>query len=988
MYNRENPDGFKLFAHDAETTMRKGPWFDPAVSDELYRDRTGPFTGFDEFGEPIVLLFPFPPHFRMCDPCQERVWSVDPSTWNPQWAHMQLMAHPQYQMAFADAVHRQFFNGGVFTPEANDARWMSRASEIDLAIIAESARWGDTRGSELSTRNEAWLEKINSIRYDYFPFRTDIVFDQIKARGWFPATDAPVFAEQHGGAVASGPFTLTINNPNGSGTIYYTLDGSDPRGKATLNPPTAAPVLPGAIAYGGAITLTETAHVTARVLDGGEWSALNEATFVLPALGSNLRVTEMMYHPQNPDSLAEYIELQNVGGEPINLINTEFTEGIHFTFPQMIVAPGEYVVLVRNAEVFDTVYGPGHSVIGEYVGALDDAGERIRLEDPTGATILDFEFDDEWYPSTDGEGFSLVVLDVEGSFDDVANWCVSSATGGTPGAPDAIGCAPQASLNVEPLSLNASSDAGTFELIITNTADGLLDWSAEIVLGESWLSLDVAQGQDDGMVRGSYAANGLFVERVGTIRVTAIDASGSPREITITQAAATAIISVAPARIEFGAVNVGSSATGGATVTNTGDVAIEGIAATSPPFTIESGEAYTVLPGESHEVVVRFTPIGNGAVSGALRLSGGGSAVVVLLAEGLLDNPDADISVTPLQVDFESVDVGSSATQTLTVTNGGQIVLEGVASTSPPYSIVSGQTYTIFPGASHEVVVRFTPTESGASNGSLSLSGGGGATATLLGSGTAEDEPALSLCEASDLLQSEFDALKIRFGISDIDFDADGFPEFYALALAKAVCPLDVFFEIGTATSTAFDINLMALAGEGPFAELLEYKHAIAALMFISGDTQAALRAALSADGIELSGTYEVVTGIDGAFMPAALPGKTLEEGYLIFDSIAKGENEPYSASGDFDGDGVSNLDEYLAVVVNGGGSLEDFINAATGGEGSEGEGEGEGEPPGCGAMWIGGDPINKIGDALILLLAGGALIALRSRRLGVRIRQ
>jgi hypothetical protein len=53
-----------------------------------------------------------------------------------------------------------------------------------------------------------------------------------------------------------------------------------------------------------------------------------------------------------------------------------------------------------------------------------------------------------------------------------------------------------------------------------------------------------------------------------------------------------------------------------------------------------------------------------------------------------------------------------------------------------------------------------------------------------------------------------------------------------------------------------------------------------------------------------------------------------------------------------------------------------------------EGEGEGEGPPPICGALWKDGAPINKIGDALILLLVGTVLIALKSRWLGVRIRK
>jgi hypothetical protein len=257
---------------------------------------------------------------------------------------------------------------------------------------------------------------------------------------------------------------------------------------------------------------------------------------------------------------------------------------------------------------------------------------------------------------------------------------------------------------------------------------GVLDWSAEIVLGESWLSLDAVKVLGDGTLRGSCAANDLFVERVGTIRVTAIGALGSPKDITITQAEAEATISAAPDRIEFGIVDFGSSVTGSATVANNGDTAVEGMATTSPPFAIESGEAYTLLPGESHPVVVRFTPIGNGAVAGALLFSGGGGAVVELAGEGIAETPDADISVAPAQIEFGAVEIGSSATGTSTIANDGETLLQGAASTSPPYSIVSGQTYTIFPGESHQVVVQFTPTESGTATGSLSLSGGRGLT--------------------------------------------------------------------------------------------------------------------------------------------------------------------------------------------------------------------------------------------------------------------
>jgi hypothetical protein len=47
---------------------------------------------------------------------------------------------------------------------------MARANEIDLAIIAESARWGDAKTGDDPpyTKNDNWLPCINSIINGYF----------------------------------------------------------------------------------------------------------------------------------------------------------------------------------------------------------------------------------------------------------------------------------------------------------------------------------------------------------------------------------------------------------------------------------------------------------------------------------------------------------------------------------------------------------------------------------------------------------------------------------------------------------------------------------------------------------------------------------------------------------------------------------------------------------------------------------------------------
>jgi len=56
-------------------------------------------------------------------------------------------------------------------------------------------------------------------------------------------------------------------------------------------------------------------------------------------------------------------------------------------------------------------------VAGHYGGALNNAGENIRLEDAFGEKIMDFAYDNYWYPITVGFGFSLAIADENASWD-------------------------------------------------------------------------------------------------------------------------------------------------------------------------------------------------------------------------------------------------------------------------------------------------------------------------------------------------------------------------------------------------------------------------------------------------------------------------------------------------------------------------------------------------------------------------------------------
>ncbi|HUT47400.1 MAG TPA: lamin tail domain-containing protein, partial [Sedimentisphaerales bacterium] len=316
--------------------------------------------------------------------------------------------------------------------------YQKRINQIDRAIVGESARWGDNRRSTPYTR-EDWLKTASGKLSSFFSGRSNSVLNTLKSANLYPSVSAPVFringVNQHGGHVESnGRLTMTA-----SGTIWYSLDGADPRIAGGSVNRSATSV------YTGPVTLTQSTHVKARVLSGETWSALNEAVFAVGPVAENLRITEIMYNPQNTnipgDPNTEFIELKNIGTQTINLNYVSFTNGIEFTFPDVDLAPDQYILLVEDIDAFTNKYGPSLNIAGEYFGSLNNAGERIELLDAAGSIIHNFKYSDNWFTITDGMNFSLVVIDPlntdPSAYSDKTTWRPSTGPGGSPGADNA-----------------------------------------------------------------------------------------------------------------------------------------------------------------------------------------------------------------------------------------------------------------------------------------------------------------------------------------------------------------------------------------------------------------------------------------------------------------------------------------------------------------------------------------------------------------------
>ena len=171
---------------------------------------------------------------------------------------------------------------------------------------------------------------------------------------------------------------------------------------------------------------------------------------------ADLRITEVMYNPlellpggdiDNDDY--EFIELKNVGDETLDLSSVSFTDGIVFAFADggvVSLGPGEFVLVVRNREAFESRYGSALSprIAGAYEGRLANGGETVKLEDFWNGTIAEFSYSDGrgWPLAADGGGHSLVPLttalrdEPAGSLNYAGNWRASTYMGGSPGMDD------------------------------------------------------------------------------------------------------------------------------------------------------------------------------------------------------------------------------------------------------------------------------------------------------------------------------------------------------------------------------------------------------------------------------------------------------------------------------------------------------------------------------------------------------------------------
>jgi len=91
-------------------------------------------------------------------------------------------------------------------------------------------------------------------------------------------------------------------------------------------------------------------------------------------------------------------------------------------------------------------------------------------------------------------------------------------------------------LEVTPVTQNAPATAGSTTFGVTNAGTGDMNWTAQVITGSDWLTVNPTNGVNGGTITASFTANTGSADRTATIRITAQGATGSPIDVTVVQA--------------------------------------------------------------------------------------------------------------------------------------------------------------------------------------------------------------------------------------------------------------------------------------------------------------------------------------------------------------------------------------------------------------------------------------------------------------------
>ena len=128
----------------------------------------------------------------------------------------------EFRVRFGDRAHRALFNDGAMTAQKCLDRYADICRNHRSILIPELARWGDQHGNQRTIQH--WITEYDHIRNDWLATRSPEFVSVLRGANLYPQLSAVAYSQQGGNAPPGGVTMFTDAD-----TIYYTLDGTDPR---------------------------------------------------------------------------------------------------------------------------------------------------------------------------------------------------------------------------------------------------------------------------------------------------------------------------------------------------------------------------------------------------------------------------------------------------------------------------------------------------------------------------------------------------------------------------------------------------------------------------------------------------------------------------------------------------------------------------------------------------------------------------------------
>jgi Abnormal spindle-like microcephaly-assoc'd, ASPM-SPD-2-Hydin len=339
-------------------------------------------------------------------------------------------------------------------------------------------------------------------------------------------------------------------------------------------------------------------------------------------------------------------------------------------------------------------------------------------------------------------------------------------------------------LTVNPANVNFGSvqtGASTSQaLILSNSGKSSLTVSQAIVAGQGFslpgspsLPLTLTSGQSvtvnlafapvsGGSASGSFSLVSSAIsthDRSGkhnsvntTTTMVVLNGLGSVPPPVVTPGALVAY----PSSLGFSALQVGSSQTLSATLTNSGGTAVTISQATilqttsGNSFTLNGlGLPTTLAAGQRVTFSVTFAPLSAGSASRSVSIYSDASNPTLMISLAGTGMAQGQLAVTPVSADFGSVTVGASKTQSATLVASGSSVTVSSASVTDTEFSLSGIAFpvTIPAGQSLSLTLTFVPRASGTAAATLAFSSNASNSAAenLTGAGVAPPQHSVDL---------------------------------------------------------------------------------------------------------------------------------------------------------------------------------------------------------------------------------------------------